>query len=73
MLNTHASYQTLKAQPMNAKQLQDLMDWLRQKLQETDSKIKESQVCHNYGKATQYEGKKEAYLECLRKLNLNTL
>ncbi len=47
--------------------------WLREKLNETESVIKESKLSHNYGKATQYEGKREAYMECLRKLNTNVL
>ena len=58
---------------MNAKQTKDLIAWLKCRLNEADSKIKESQVVHNYGKATQYEGMKEAYLECLRKLNVNMI
>lgn len=56
---------------MNKKQLLDLVSWLRVKLSEADSKIKESKVTHNYGKATQYEGMRDAYLECLRKINMD--
>ena len=58
---------------MQNKQVNDLVSWLREKLSETESVIKESRISHNYGRATQYEGKKEAYMECLRKLNLNIL
>jgi hypothetical protein len=58
---------------MNAKQLQELINWLRGQLKDTDSKIKESQVTHNYGKATQYEGMKEAYLECLKQLSVSSI
>jgi hypothetical protein len=58
---------------MHNKQVNDLVSWLREKLSETESVIKESKISHNYGRATQYEGKKEAYMECLRKLNLNIL
>lgn len=56
---------------MNKKQLLDLISWLRIKLSETDSIIKESKVTHNYGRATQYEGMREAYLDCLRRINLD--
>lgn len=58
---------------MEKKQNRDLVVWLRNKLSETESVIKESKLTHNYGKATQYEGKKEAYLDCLKKLNLDSL
>lgn len=47
---------------------QDIVTWLRTKLAETESVIKESKLNHNYGKATQFEGRREAYLDCLRKL-----
>jgi hypothetical protein len=58
---------------MNAKQTRDLISWLKARLNEADMKIKESQIVHNYGRATQYEGMKEAYLETLRKLNVNMI
>lgn len=58
---------------MNARQTRDLISWLRLRLIDAESKIKESQLTHNYGRATQYEGMREAYLECLRKLNIQML
>lgn len=58
---------------MNAKQTRDLINWLKSRLIDAESKIKESQITHNYGKATQYEGMREAYLECLRKLNIQLI
>jgi len=58
---------------MNKKQLLDLISWLRIKLAESESIIKEAKITHNYGKATQYEGMREAYLECLRKINLDSV
>lgn len=56
---------------MNKKQLLDLITWLRVRLTESESVIKESKITHNYGRATQYEGMRDAYLECLRKINLD--
>lgn len=57
-----------KLTPMSKKVQQDMLTWLRTKLAETESVIKESKLNHNYGKATQFEGKREAYLDCLRRL-----
>ena len=58
---------------MDKRQLRTIVDWLRERLSETESVIKESKLNHNYGKATLFEGKKDAYLECLKKINLNAL
>lgn len=58
---------------MNKKQLLDLISWLRVKLAESESVIKESKITHNYGRATQFEGMRDAYLECLRKINLDKI
>ncbi len=58
---------------MNAQQTRDLVAWLKARLTDAECKIKESQIIHNYGRATQYEGMKEAYLECLRKLNIQLI
>lgn len=58
---------------MEKRQLKSVVDWLRERIKETESVIKESKLTHNYGKATQYEGKRDAYLECLQKLNINAL
>lgn len=58
---------------MKAQQTRDLISWLKSRLIEAECKIKESHLVHNYGKATQYEGMREAYLECLRKLNIQLL
>ncbi|MBX7094877.1 MAG: hypothetical protein K1X56_09155 [Flavobacteriales bacterium] len=58
---------------MDKKQVRDLVSWLRGKVSETESVIKESKLTHNYGKATIYEGKKEAYLDILRKINLDSI
>ena len=58
---------------MNKKQLLDLITWLRTKLAESETIIKEAKITHNYGRATQYEGMREAYLDCLRKINLDKI
>ena len=58
---------------MNKKQLLDLVSWLRNKLAESESAIKEAKIAHNYGRATHYEGMKEAYLECLRRIDAGQL
>lgn len=58
---------------MNKKQLLDLISWLRVKLAESESVIKESKITHNYGRAAQFEGMRDAYLECLRKINLDKI
>lgn len=58
---------------MNVKQTKDLVFWLKARLVDAESKIKESHLTHNYGRATQYEGMREAYLECLRRLNVQIL
>lgn len=56
---------------MNKKQLLDLITWLRIKLVESEGIIKQSKISHNYGRATQYEGMRDAYLDCLRRINLD--
>jgi hypothetical protein len=58
---------------MDKKQLRDFVLWLREKLAESESVIKVSKVTHNYGKATLFEGKRDAYLDMLKKLNMNQL
>lgn len=56
---------------MNKKQLLDLISWLRIKLVESEGIIKQSKITHNYGRATQHEGMRDAYLDCLRRINLD--
>jgi len=56
---------------MNKKQLLHLISWLRIKLVESEGIIKQSKVTHNYGRANQCEGMRDAYLNCLRRINRN--
>jgi hypothetical protein len=56
---------------MDKKRLREMVAWLRHQLSETESVIKESKIAHNYGKATVFEGKREAYMDCLRKLTVD--
>lgn len=46
----------------------DLEGWLREQVKNVNEAIKELERTHNYGKAAQCEGMREAYMKCLEKL-----
>ncbi|HRE75945.1 MAG TPA: hypothetical protein PK637_15195 [Flavobacteriales bacterium] len=58
---------------MEKNRLREMVSWLRMQLSEAESVIKESKIAHNYGKASVFEGKRDAYLDCLRKLTTDMI
>jgi hypothetical protein len=46
-----------------------LEGWLREQVKSVNDAIKELERIHNYGKAAQCEGMREAYMKCLEKLS----
>lgn len=46
----------------------ELAGWLREQVQHITQAIDELEKAHNYGKATLCEGMREAYLQCLKKI-----
>ncbi len=53
---------------MYKKQLDELNKWLDLKLEFVNTIIKEAKTSKNYGKETQYQGMKDAYIECINQL-----
>src|SRR6185312_2062579 len=47
----------------------DLEGWLKEQVRCVNEAIKELEKSQNYGKATLCEGMKQAYMQCLEKLN----
>ncbi len=56
---------------MKKKQLLYLISWLKINLMESEGIIKQSKITHNYDRANQCEGMRNAYLNCLRRINRN--
>jgi hypothetical protein len=56
---------------MNNEQLQELIRWLNNQIVHTNKVINESHDTVNVGREAQYEGMRDAFLRCLKKLNVN--
>jgi hypothetical protein len=46
----------------------DLTGWLREQVKTVNEAIQSLEKSHNYGKATLCEGMREAYMQCLKRL-----
>lgn len=54
---------------MNPEQLQEVVTWLNQQITHVNESILEAHRTNNWGRETQYEGMRDAFLRCLNKLN----
>lgn len=54
---------------MNTEQLHELLNWMNNQLNHINRVINESHEKNNYGREALFEGKRDAYLELMRKIN----
>ena len=54
---------------MEKEQLQQLVRWLNDQINQSNTIINDAQKTANYGKSTLYEGMREAFVKCLTKVN----
>ena len=54
---------------MDKDQLQLLIRWLNAQINHTNKTITEAHDANNFGRETQYEGMRDAFMRCLNKLN----
>ncbi len=54
---------------MNPEQLQQMVKWLNQQIINSNESINTAHQSNNYGRETQFEGMRDAYMRCLNKLN----
>lgn len=54
---------------MSNDQLQTLIRWLTEQINQANCIISEAHMPNNFGKETQYEGMRDAFMRCLNKLN----
>ena len=50
---------------MEKEQLQQLIRWLNEQIDYTNRVINESHQTNNYGRESQYEGMRDAFVRCL--------
>lgn len=53
---------------MNREELQEILKWLNDQIEYANEAIHESHQSHNYGRESQYEGIRDAFMRCLNKL-----
>ncbi|HVA99023.1 MAG TPA: hypothetical protein VNG53_09015 [Bacteroidia bacterium] len=53
---------------MKSEKLQELIRWLNDQINHANGVIEESQRNHNYGRESQYEGIRDAFMRCLNKV-----
>jgi hypothetical protein len=56
---------------MKPEQLQEMVQWLNQQIAHINTAINEAHKECNYGRESQYEGMRDAFMRCLNKLNTN--
>ncbi len=54
---------------MNPEQLQQMVQWLNQEISHSNETINEAHQSSEYGKETQYEGMRDAFMRCLNQIN----
>lgn len=54
---------------MSTEKIQNMVSWLNEQIKYANETIKESKRTCNYGRETQYEGVRDAFIRCLKKLN----
>jgi len=53
---------------MNREQLQEMVNWLSDQIDYANEAIHEAHNAHNYGRESQYEGIRDAFMRCLNKI-----
>ena len=53
---------------MKSEKLQELIRWLNDQINHANGVIEESQRNRNYGRESQYEGIRDAFMRCLNKV-----
>ena len=53
---------------MNPDQLKQMMQWLNQQITHLNESIIEAHQTNNCGRETQYEGMRDAFMNCLNKI-----
>jgi len=54
---------------MNPQQIQQMVQWLNQQIIHSNESINEAHQTNNYGRESQFEGMRDAFMRCLKKLN----
>ena len=54
---------------MKTEQLHEMVQWLNQQISHINQSINEAHKENNYGRESQYEGMRDAFMRCLNKLN----
>jgi hypothetical protein len=54
---------------MNNEQLQELINWLSKQIVHTNNAITEANQSHNFGREAQFEGMRDAFVRCLKKVS----
>jgi len=54
---------------MNTEQIQQMVQWLNQQIVHSNESINEAHHTNNYGRESQFEGMRDAFMRCLNKLN----
>lgn len=58
---------------MKPEQLQEMVHWLNQQIAHINESLKQAQDANNYGRESQYEGMRDAFMRCLNKINTNVV
>ena len=53
---------------MNKERVQEMINWLQMQIDHSKEIINQSQQVGNFGREAQYEGMREAYMQCLNQL-----
>ncbi len=53
---------------MNREQIQEVLKWLNDQIEYANESIHEAHQSRNYGRESQYEGVRDAFMRCLNKL-----
>ncbi len=54
---------------MNSEQIQQMVQWLNQQIEQSNESIKEARLSNEFEKETEFEGMRDAFMRCLNKLN----
>ena len=57
-----------KPNPMNPERVQEMVRWLQMQIDHAKEVINESRKEGNFGREAQYEGVREAYMQCLSQI-----
>jgi hypothetical protein len=53
---------------MKPEQLQEMVQWLNQQIVHINQSINKAHAESNYGRESQYEGMRDAFVRCLKKI-----